>query len=147
MYFVVSQRPVHIELNVDSPRAPCRIATGDERHLDDLREYLDVACARPEIAAALRHAGVAKEVLIAALTEKSGGVWLYVHYALKEIENGQRDLEHLDDLPAGLWSFYAQQCNTTREADPERWEHYDLPILGSLGIDVVRFRASGHGTG
>jgi hypothetical protein len=132
VYFIVSQRPGHVLLRRVNSRWLCPLETDDERHLDDLRVYLQTACTRPKIASALQNAGVAEAELVDSLTKKSGGVWLYVHHILDEIEREQRDLSNLADLPAGLWEFYAEQCDGVRARQPERWEHYDLPVLSTL---------------
>jgi hypothetical protein len=132
VYFIVPQRPGHVLLRRVNSRWLCPLETDDERHLDDLRVYLQTACTRPKIASALQNAGVADAELVDSLTKKSGGVWLYVHHILDEIEREQRDLSNLADLPAGLWEFYAEQCDGVRARQPERWEHYDLPVLSTL---------------
>ena len=133
VYFVVSMRPVHVELR-GTTRHLCPLASDDQRHLDDLRAYLETACTRPGIAAALHGAEVADDELICALSEKSRGVWLYVHYVLSEIERGQRNLTELDDLPTGLWSFYAEQCTRAEAQDSEQWKRCDRRILATLAV-------------
>lgn len=131
VYFIVSQRPVPVALTVQ-PLWLCRLQLGDERHLADLREYLHAATQGPALAAALQDAGVAARAFVAQLTAKSGGVWLYVRHVLDEIERGRRDVGNLEDLPPGLWAYYAQQCARTRGRRRERWERCDLPVLGTL---------------
>ena len=131
VYVIVSRRPVHVELTVDARWPPCRLRTDDERHLSDLRNYLSVACTRPTIASALRSVEGTAQSLIDALTDKSAGVWLYVHHILNEIERGTRDIRNLDDLPVGLWAFYAQHVRA-RARDADCWERYEFQILSTL---------------
>ena len=131
VYFIVSQRPVNLVLNVESLWR-CTVRPDDERHLRDLRGYVEVACRRPSIATALRNADITDDAFVASLTRESGGVWLYVHHILAEVELGVRDVSRLEDLPAGLWAYYASQCDRVRRSEPARWERLDLPVLATL---------------
>ena len=71
---------------------------------------------------------------IATLLEKSQGVWIYLHYVLAEIETGQRPRPlTLEDLPQGLWQYYARFWKPMATRDHEdAWDALHLPLLSTL---------------
>ncbi len=69
---------------------------------------------------------------IATLLEKSQGVWIYLHYVLAEIETGRRTPLTLEDLPQGLWQYYARFWNQWRRDHEDAWDALHLPLLSTL---------------
>ena len=131
VYLVVSQQPVDVPLNI-RPRFLFALSAQDPRQRLDLHRYLEAAAGRPAVVAALREAGIGVAQLVDAMLLKSSGVWLYAYFVLGEIERGERTVEHLDDLPFGLWQYYAEHWRRRREREPVRWEQFDLPLLATL---------------
>ena len=131
VFFIVSTRPVNVELRVEA-RTLCALTTTEPDHLDDLRLYVTAACEREGIAAALARDGRADRELIDALMACSHGVWLCAHHILKEIEDGTRDLTNLEDLPRGLWEFYKEHFGRLLDSEPGSAERRELDVLTTL---------------
>lgn len=112
VFAVVSKRLVPVELYTDSPRRTVQIEPGSDANLKDIRAYI---------------AAVAPARLVEPLLAKSGGLWIYVRYALQE----GPDLDP-DALPDGLWGWYHRFWHTWARAHPAEWHDVHLPMLAAL---------------
>ena len=75
---------------------------------------------------------VSKESFVATLFDRSQGVWIYLKYVLDEIEAGRRSPLRLDELPQGLWQYYARFWKEWKERQQAAWETLHLPLLSTL---------------
>jgi hypothetical protein len=136
VYLILSQRPASVPLNFEfAPRTERLDAQSDE-NLQDMRAYLAAAARRPAIAQQLRNRKYTEEEFVRQLSERSGGVWMYLHYIIREIENGNRHPLELDKLPAGLAGYYAAYWNDWQEGrrgdGKTKWRTLYAPLLGIL---------------
>ena len=111
VFAVVSKRPVPVELYTDSPRRTVQIEPGSDANLDDIRAYLTA---------------VAPAQLVEPLLARSGGLWIYVRYAL---QGGALDP---DALPQGLWGWYHRFWHTWARTHAADWPGVHLPLLAAL---------------
>ena len=131
VYLVVSQRPVDVSLRIDGPRRVFRLRPEDSENRADMRSYLEAAAAWPGVSNALKTRGYTPEDFVSALLDRCGGVWIYLHYVVGEIERGEPSRLDLETLPAGLWQYYAQYWARWREKPG--WYGEYLPLLAALG--------------
>ena len=68
----------------------------------------------------------------ARLAERCGGVWVYLRYVLDEVRAGLRNPADIDDLPDGLWAYYAEQVRRWRT--DAQWATFTLPLLATLAV-------------
>jgi hypothetical protein len=120
IYLLVSHRPVAVPLTVEPPtnRVVERLRAEDTANLADMRRFLDSAARRPGIARELAARGYRAEQFASTLLEKCRGVWVYLHYVVVDIETGGRSPLLLDDLPEGLWQYYAFYWSQWRAQPP-----------------------------
>lgn len=133
VFVIAAQRPVHVRLRIEVPRAFVTIGRDTDENRRDVREHLVRVAGSPALAARLQAAGVQVAEFVETLLERSGGVWIYVHYVLAEVERGRRSPAELDRLPGGLWQYYAQFWQAWQADHGDRWADRDLPLLALLG--------------
>ncbi|WP_437623822.1 hypothetical protein [Sorangium sp. So ce1151] len=131
VFFIASSRPTPFELTTEGPRRIVRIDPERGENLADLDAWLATRLRAPRVQEVLAGAGVQTDALRRNLLARSAGVWVYVHYVLEQIERSTEDL-NLEDLPQGLWRFYAAFWRRRRTRRAEHWERLDLPLLGVL---------------
>lgn len=132
VYFLVSQRTVHVPLVTTVPRTVVRLTPDSPENLDDMRQYLTMAAAWPDIARRLAAGGIAPTDFVERMTLQCGGVWLVLRYVLAEVRAGTRPPDELPSLPKGLWRYYAQFWGEWRRVHEEDWADVDLPLLAAL---------------
>jgi hypothetical protein len=144
VFFLVSKRPVPLPLMVERPRRVVPLDADSTANLGDVRAYLERATNWDGIACALRErptpegSGDGAEELVEALLAKSGGVWVYLHYVLSEIEEAHRPEARnhpqvdLDALPEGLWAYYADFWRRWKEEHGDQWPRVHRPLLATL---------------
>jgi hypothetical protein len=134
VYLIVSQRPVDVPLAVEAPaqRVVERLKAQDDANLADMRRFLEAAARWPGIARELAAGGYAAETFVAALLEKCRGVWVYLHYVIAETETGWRSPLKLDELPEGLWQYYARFWKQWQADHAAAWDELHLPLLSTL---------------
>ena len=152
VYLILSQRPVPVRLDVKCPLHTERLETTGADNLRDVREYLEAVARRPAIAAQLRARNYPAGEFVRVLTEKSGGLWMYLQYVIEEIGQGQRAPLDLEQLPVGLAGYYAGywgdwcEGRNGRGAGPARWDALYAPLLATLAaaqepVDLERLTA------
>lgn len=137
VFFVASKRPVPVTLRIEGPRRVFSLEAGSVRNLADVRVYLQRIASSGQIPSLRRNrqqgpqGGQQLEEFIESLVSKSRGVWVYLHYVLDEIKQGRTfDLE---DLPDGLWRYYADFWKRWREDHQHDWYASHLQLLAILG--------------
>jgi hypothetical protein len=108
-----------------------RLVAGSEENRADMAAYLQDVAREPEITAALEQAGVSARRFTDTLVERCAGVWIYLHYVIEEVRRGNRDPRRLEELPQGLWAYYAQ-CLADLRAETAVWHRAYLPLLATL---------------
>ncbi|WKZ39299.1 MAG: AAA family ATPase [Anaerolineales bacterium] len=135
VYFILSQRPVNVKLPNFEPVIEKLEAQG-EGNLQDMQAYLSAVVKRPEVAGQIRSKEYSEEFFIQTLKEKSQGVWMYLHYIIKEIESGARAPLDLANLPTGLVGYYAEYWDTWRTGKrgkgEEAWDDLYAPLLTTV---------------
>lgn len=134
--FIVTTRPVDVALRVDGPRRVIPIIAEAEENLRDVRAYLDRRAVEPPLAHALNGG---TQHLVDMLAARSHGVWVYLQYVLADLEaeaaaaarDGRPAALDLDDLPDGLWRYYARTWLRWRDRQDEFYV-IDLPLLATL---------------
>jgi len=84
----------------------CRIDTGDERNLEDIRRYVAKRLDGKKVAEQADAAGMSREQVAEILEKKSGGSFQYVAQALEGWEGGQYGFEDLAALPGDVEGLY-----------------------------------------
>ena len=131
VYLVCSQRPVAVTLAVEGPPPRIvRLVAGERGNLDDMKEFLRRAGARPAIATALAAAERTPAEFVDTLLDRCRGVWIYLQYVIAGIELGQYKPLDLDALPYGVWQFYA--AFWMRWHGAATWKPLVRPLLGLL---------------
>jgi hypothetical protein len=134
--FIVAMRPVDVALRVEGPRHVIPLTAQADENLRDVRAYLERRAAEPPLAQAL---SADAQEMVDKLVTSSRGVWVYLHYVLADLEaevaaaarkNRPAALE-LDDLPDGLWRYYARTWLRWRDR-PDEFYDIDLPLLATL---------------
>jgi hypothetical protein len=67
---------------------------------------------------------------VGRITDRCGGVWIYLSYLLSDLRTGALELADLDRLPARLAQYFATNL-LRRRREPE-WPTEDLRLLGVL---------------
>src|SRR5207247_597475 len=107
--------------------------------------YLEHAATVAGVACALRESRKADgtsysvEEFVDTLLKKSEGVWVYLQYVLEGIEQehsparrGEHPPLNLDELPVGLWRYYALFFLQWKEQNLAEWHGVHLPLLAAL---------------
>src|SRR3954470_22616999 len=55
------------------------------------------------------------------------------HYVVEEIDRGDRLPLDLDNLPHGVWQYYAQFWNRWQNEHLEKWDTEHLQLMATLG--------------
>ncbi len=132
VYVVVSHRTVQVPLSVVAPRKIVQIRAGSNENLADMRAFLRHAAEGADLAGRLEAAGIAAEVFVEQLVERTKGVWLVLRYVLADLRSGARGADDLESLPVGLWQYYAQFWRGWQHAQTDHWADVDLPLLVML---------------
>ncbi len=138
VYFLVSQRPGAVVLNVKdpttTPRYYYRLAADSDENRADMRLFLEHTFRLPEVNRVLRE-GEPKyrlEQFVTTLMDKCDGVWIYLYYVVQEIVQGERNALDLAELPNGMTQYYTRYWQGWRVKDEEKWDEIYLPILTTL---------------
>lgn len=136
VYLILSQRPVNVKLPNIEPLTVKLEAQGTD-NLQDMDTYLGAVAQRAEVAGQLRAKGYSDAFFIQTLKEKSLGVWMYLHYAIKEIAGGSRTPLELAELPTGLVGYYAEYWHKWRIKNQRgeilpKWNNLYAPLLSTL---------------
>ncbi|XVQ15125.1 hypothetical protein ACQP1W_22120 [Spirillospora sp. CA-255316] len=106
------------------------IDADDHKNRTDVRRYLSRQVREDTVAAWLAKHGIDENEFVSRVTERSGGVWVYLRYVLAAIRYGLWTLDDLNGLPAGLAGYYRQHVIGLR-SDPTFLDE-DLPVLAAL---------------
>ena len=134
--FIVSMRPVPVTLDVDpttTEKVIFRQLTADDpNNRADMELFLKGTTEWRGVRKALFANGYTAVQFVQTLTQKCGGVWIYLHYVVHEIENGDRTPLDLESLPDGMSQYYVRYWGQWRNSDEEGWYGFYLPVLATL---------------
>ena len=122
VFVVGTYRTGHPPPRAGGDQAVVRLTADDPRNRLDVEAHLR-AVLPPELAG---------EHVIAALSDRCQGVWVYLRYAVEELRNGVRDVRDLATLPSGLSRYYTDTV--------DRWSRspdWDVGLLRLLGVVAV----------
>jgi hypothetical protein len=106
VYFLLTQRPGTLSLQIDAPLTLFDLSEHREQSLVDARTYLRRASDRPDLAERLRVQRVDPETFVANTAERSEGNFMYLRHIVAEIERGTYGGLELSKLPIGLQAYY-----------------------------------------
>jgi HEAT repeat protein len=75
--------------------------------------------------------------LFSDVAQKAGGNFLYVRFFLDEMASGQRTIDVMERLPAGLDSLYYESLNRVVKLGKKNWTSDYAPLLGCLTVAKV----------
>ena len=131
-YLIATCRTGHLPPMPESPSVTFAIKKEDPRNTVDIAAHLERAVAEQAIAGRLAAADIEPAEFSARLAERCGGVWVYLRYVLDEVRAGLRNPADIDDLPDGLWAYYAEQVRRWRT--DAQWATFTLPLLATLAV-------------
>jgi len=135
VFFIVSKRPVPVNLYVETSRTPRRIfqlTAGSDENQADMRSFLERAAIWPGVAQAMQGSGYTAEQFTRILMAKCQGVWVYLHYVVHEIDQGERKSLNLNLLPDGMTQYYARFWKRWRDENDDQWYEIYLPLMATL---------------
>lgn len=130
VYVIVSQRPVPVTLDTQTPLRVFPMAAGHELNMADMRRFLERAIEGAQFAAVVRDSDYTPVEVVDALLARSAGVWIYLHFVLADIV--REGSLNLDVLPDGLWAYYARFWRRWRNGRRDEWYRTYLPLLATL---------------
>jgi hypothetical protein len=110
------------------------ISSRSDKNRRDIERYLELLAIRPAIAARLAERGSSTDEFVATLGDKSEGNFMYLRYVVPEIERGAFDLAKLDEIPAGLETYYADHWERMVGTDRDDWFAHKLPVIATLAV-------------
>jgi len=135
VYFILSQRPVSVPLNIDTENCHREDLT-KEKNTEDIREYLEQVAQRSTISSKLVANNYSQTDFVDLLAAKSEGVWIYLHYVIPEIEKNTKHHLSLENLPVGLARYYATYWCDWKEGRQgggrTEWNTTYAPLLALL---------------
>jgi len=135
VYIIASQRPVPVTLQVDTVSTPRHVESLEahsEGNIEDMERYLQSAATGSGIAGVLVESKCSAERFVETMKVKSQGVWIYLHFVINEIEQGQRSILDLDELPNGITQYYIRYWQRWRDKNETTWYDVYLPLLATL---------------
>lgn len=110
------------------------IASRGEDNRRDIERYLELVAGRPVMAARLAERGTATDEFVVTLRDKSEGNFMYLHHVVPEIEHGAYDVAKLDEIPAGLKSYYDDHWKRMFGPGGDDWFAHKLPVIATLAV-------------
>jgi hypothetical protein len=136
VYLILSQRPVSVPLRFELSPHTVHLDMLTDENLGDIQKYLAAAARCPAIALQLKSSGYSQGEFIRQLTQRSGGVWIYLYYVVQEIEAGGMHPLKLEKLPDGVSAYYARNWSDWREGrrgeGRARWRSFYSALLGLM---------------
>ncbi len=122
---IVTSRPDPEIMGPMQSYTPFTLDASDLRNMPDIRAYLDRELKE--------HYGGSEvpESTINAIVEKSGGLFLYAEWIVKELGYGRLSLERLDEFPQGLGGIY-HNFFERQFPNIDLWESKVRPVLETI---------------
>jgi hypothetical protein len=107
VYFVLTQRPITLPLNLNSPPHRFDLMQYQAESLQDIHNYIRTRTQKsPQLRKWIDGQGVTVEDFVTQLGNKSENNFMYLRYAIADIENGKYSNLSIDSLPQGLMAYY-----------------------------------------
>lgn len=129
VFIIGTSRTGHSPRHLPSPSIVLRIERDDPRNESDIHAYLESELTKGELAVQVTEANIPGEEIIAVLTDRCSGLWVYLTSVLSGLTIGLRAIQDLPDLPKSLIEYYAEQLSSN--PDPS-WQTFNVPVLGTL---------------
>lgn len=132
---VATARREELSLLIDiSEQDSLFIEQDDAGNIADIQMYVEGQTPQRGIQAYIQRHGIDDELFIQHMVEKSQGNFIYLRMVLPEIETGAyTDLE-LNNIPAGLNSYYEDHWRRMRQQNELDWFDYKLPVIVALTV-------------
>ncbi len=106
VYFVLTQRPITLPLNLNSPPHRFDLMQYQAESLQDIHNYIRTRIREsPQLRKWINEQGVTVEDFVTQLGNKSENNFMYLRYALADIEKGRFGDLSIDSLPQGLMAY------------------------------------------
>jgi TIR domain len=133
VFVIAAHRPTAVLLHTFTARRVITLEESSPENIADVRLYLTAAADRGAFNRAAASSSLEPDDVIDTLVDRCGGIWIYLHYVVTDIESGHTAVTDATKIPAGLWQYYAQFC--------ERWRHHDTwPTILRLLADMAVLR-------
>ncbi|BDA74075.1 hypothetical protein CAL7716_082410 [Calothrix sp. PCC 7716] len=107
VYFVLTQRPINLPLNLNSPPHRFDLMQYQAESLQDIQNYISTRTQNSKLLRKwIDEQGVKVEDFVVQLGNKSDNNFMYLRYVLTDIENGKYSNLSIDSLPQGLMAYY-----------------------------------------
>lgn len=116
----------------DCPTLSLRIGKDSPENYADINAYLLQTTFEKELAEGLAESGIGAAEFADVLSARCQGAWVYLRYVLDELRSGVRRVDSINELPLGLWAYYAGEVRRWR-GEPA-WDSEMLPLLATLGV-------------
>ncbi len=117
VFVIVAHRPTAVPFHTFAARRVITLEETSPENIADVRLYLTDAAKRGVFRQALASSSLTLDDIIDTLVERSGGIWIYLHYIIADIESDHTAITDAIEIPAGLWQYYAQFCERWRQED------------------------------
>jgi len=141
VYVVLTHRTGDYPLYLDAgvPYDELVITWDDPHQMADVESYLWQAVGREDIRQALEKASppISVEHFVTNLVEASEGNFMYLHFVLEDIAQGEADHTPLqiEELPIGLQGYYARFWAQMEQAvKGDEWWQLHLPVIELLAV-------------
>ena len=131
VYFLVTMRHVPLNMRIECDFQEFEIVHDSVENLNDIRTYLAQVVHHQGIQRYITAQNSTNHQFIASLTEKSEGNFIYLHYVLPEIEQGDYQSWTLTTLPRGLNNYYEDHWRRMQEKH-QNWFEEELPVIATL---------------
>lgn len=135
VFIVATTRREQLSLRIDiNEQGSLFIEQDDAGNVADITLYVEGQTPQTGIQAYIQRHGIDDELFIEHIVGKSQGNFIYLRMVLPEIESGAyTDLE-LNNLPAGLNSYYEDHWRRMRQQNELDWFDYKLPVIVALTV-------------
>jgi hypothetical protein len=134
IYLILTTRRIPATLRIDCEQGTLDIEQDSKNNITDIREYIEQFVNRPGLQTYMATQGIDEPTFVKHLVGKSQGNFIYLRYALPEIESGAYQDIALESIPLGLQNYYQDHWKRIRGQDEEAWFSYKLPVLVALTI-------------
>ncbi|SMP81208.1 hypothetical protein [Noviherbaspirillum suwonense] len=134
VYVICTKRPQEVSLNITGARRIFSIKADAPDNIEDLRTYLIGRAISLQLAPKLENNAIPTHSFVNTLLSKSEGIWVYVDFVLREIENDARLPNDIENLPSGLRRYFADFFGSWAQRNSLAWEKYGRRVLVTLAV-------------
>ncbi|MBK9234108.1 MAG: hypothetical protein IPO15_25530 [Anaerolineae bacterium] len=135
-FFVTTEREndprVRIGVDPEQWSATISINPLSAQNMNDIEAFLDQSLSKPGIRIYLDRYRACEAEFVKIMKDKSAGNFMYLRYAIDDIERGAYDDDEPSHLPQGLEEYYESHLRRMREHSGSEWYMYKLPIICAI---------------